>query len=143
MVLSIAVGAVMFFIGTPSVNFLVAEDVGAAKVGCFVWDTKECHAMLGLADNNLPSMYLPRAKADKTGENYTPAYDNAIAPARAAAGTFMTGFSAATAPFVVFDTDALNAKLKAQRAEVARRREADKAATQPANIGAKDAHSAS
>lgn len=143
LVLSLAVGTVMFICGMPSVNFLIAVDVGTAKVGCFVWDTKECHAMLGFADNALPSMYIPRAEADKTGEVYTATYDKAIAPAREAASRFMPGFSAAIAPFVVFDTEALNTKLKAQRAEVARRRESDKGAAQPVNDHAKDAHSAS
>ncbi|MEX3984223.1 hypothetical protein AB4Y45_35290 [Paraburkholderia sp. EG287A] len=127
---SVLIGALISVAGLPTLNFIAAAEGGSAKVGCFVQDTKECHAMLGLAGAvALPSMYVPREQADRTGEVYTPAYDKKTEELRSRADLFMPALSAVgRAPFIAFHTDALNAKLKVQRAEVASLRAADDAA---------------
>lgn len=123
---SVLVGSLLAMSGLPSLNFIVAANGGVATVGCFVWETTECHEMLGLASaEGLPSMYAPRAQADRTGEVYTPEYDKQITEQRLRAELFVPSVAAvALTPLIAAHTDELNEKLNAQRAELAHRRAA-------------------
>ncbi|WP_126223626.1 hypothetical protein [Burkholderia ambifaria] len=121
---SVVLGSTIFLAGRPSVQFIAAVDANTAKVGCFVWESKECRAMLGLHETGtLPSMYVPREEADRTGDVYAGWYNKALADARSKVRALSVS-GTAIAPLLVFHTDELNAKLNAQRAEVARQRAA-------------------
>lgn len=124
-VFSVALGSTIFLAGRPSVQFIAAADANLAKVGCFVWDSKECQAMLGLHGKGVQlSMYVPRDEADRTGEVYADWYNKALAGARLKESVLPVP-GTALAPLLVFHTDELNALLNTQRAELARRRAAD------------------
>lgn len=125
-VFSVALGSAIFLAGRPSVQFIAAVDANSAKVGCFVWESKECQAMLGLhGTGTLPSMYVSREEADRTGDVYAGWYNKAVAGARSKEALFIPAAGAALASLLAFHTDELNARLNAQRAELARRRAAD------------------
>ncbi|RQR65297.1 hypothetical protein DIE18_02095 [Burkholderia sp. Bp9125] len=122
---SVVLGSTIFLAGRPSVQFIAAIDTNLAKVGCFVWESKECQEMLGLhGTGTLLSMYVPREEADRTGDVYADWYDKAMADARAKVSALAIP-GTAIAPLLAFHTDELNARLNAQRAELARRRAAD------------------
>jgi hypothetical protein len=110
----------------PSVQFRQSAGAGTAKIGCYVWDSRECKSMLGVRFDNAPSMYLPRAEADKSGEIYTAWYlkarEGLVSSTLQAAAPFLS------VPYYAFHPDVLNAKLNAQRAEVARFRASHAAA---------------
>lgn len=124
-VFSVALGSTIFLAGRPSVQFIAAVDASSAKVGCFVWESKECLSMLGLhAKGTPPSMYVPRDEADRTGDVYADWYNKALAGARSKASVLPVP-GTAMAPLLAFHTDELNVRLNAQRAELAYRRAAD------------------
>jgi len=122
---SVVLGSTIFLAGRPSVQFVAAVDTHTAKIGCFVWESKECQAMLGLQGSGaLPSMYVPREEADRTGDVYAGWYNKALADTRSKVSALSIP-GTAIAPLLAFHTDELNAWLNAQRDELARRRAAD------------------
>lgn len=119
----IAMAVVLYAAGSPTVQLREGVAGGTAKVGCFVWDSKECREMLGVPVNNARSMYLPRAEADRTGEVYEDWYLKARG--KLEPNLLLTTIPLLKAPYYALHTDELNGRLAAQRAEVARFRAAN------------------
>ncbi|MBU9199839.1 hypothetical protein KTD31_00300 [Burkholderia multivorans] len=105
-------------VGLPSVQFRQSAGAGTAKIGCYVWDTRECKTMLGVPADNAPSMYRPRAEADATGEVYAVWYEKARTGLKP--HTLLVAAPLLSVPYYAFHPEELNAKLNAQRNEVAR-----------------------
>lgn len=119
----IAMALVLYAAGSPTVQLRESVAGGTAKIGCFVWDSKECRQMLGVPVNNARSMYAPRAEADRTGEVYEDWYLKARG--KLEPNLVLPTVPLLKAPYYALHTDELNARLAAQRAEVARFRAAN------------------
>lgn len=117
--------------GSPTVQLRESVAGGTAKIGCFVWDSKECRQMLGVPVSNARSMYVPRAEADRTGEVYEDWYLKARR--KLEPSLLQTTIPLLKAPYYALNTDELNARLNAQRAEVARFRAANGASAPTAH----------
>ncbi|MBC8742969.1 hypothetical protein F6X40_41695 [Paraburkholderia sp. UCT31] len=120
-------GVVLFLFlhttGMETAQLRVGVAGGATRIGCYVWESSECRAMLGVPVNNAPSMYLSPAEMERTGETLAPWYQKALV----ADVSWDTVFFVApcTTVWAAFHTGELNAKLDAQRAAVAKFRAAN------------------
>lgn len=114
------------FIASPEMAYRASIAAGNAKVGCFVWDSKECHALMGLNNTDARSMYLPLDEANARGTPYADWYDaerpKALSFSQALAWT-PTGLGTNTLS-VVWNAEKINKALAEQRAELQRRKQA-------------------
>lgn len=95
----------------------------SARIGCYVWESSECRAMLGVTVNDARSMYQSQAQMERTGEALAPWYQKALdAHVSWDAFTLIEPFSTVWA---AFHTNELNAKLNAQRVAVTHFRKAN------------------
>lgn len=106
--------ATVLHLGTSeTAQFRLGAAVGTARIGCYVWDSKECRSMLGIQAGGAPSMYLSPEEQAHTGKLFTDWYENKLE-----AVEFPGGFGEAGHNLV--SPDALNATLLEQRRAVAR-----------------------
>lgn len=113
----------LYVVGSPTVQLRESVAGGTAKIGCFVWDSKECREMLGVPAGNARSMYVPRAEADRTGEIYEDWYLKARG--KLEPSLVLSAIPLVKAPYYALHIDELNARMNAQRADVARFRAAN------------------
>lgn len=92
------------------------------KIGCFVEESKECRAMLGLPADSARSRYAPAADR-YTGNLNADWYADALGDRDVSVFDLFPGGYFLRTPFLLTQTAELNAKLEAQRAAVVRLKE--------------------
>lgn len=107
------VAATLHFGASETAQFRFNAAMGTAKIGCYVWDSKECRGMLGVPAGIAPSMYLPAAEQARNGKVFTNWYENKLESLE-----FPGGFHSTVRN--LFSPDALNAALTEQRNAVTR-----------------------
>lgn len=119
--LIIGVIAVFAFASTSqSIVFRYAALNGHAKIGCYVYESRECLAMLGVDDPAAPSMYQQPVQ-DNGHQHWAPWYQEARhgTPTPVVLPLVSPALLILSAPLNMDRAEELKAMLGAQRAEVA------------------------
>jgi len=90
---------------------------GHIKIGCYVYEMRECHDMFGLDSTGLRSRYAARSGHPGAGEDAA-WYVKQRGDISANSLFVLPGAAFLVTPFYLTQTDAINAMLEAQRAEV-------------------------
>jgi hypothetical protein len=118
--LLVVFAAFSFVSSSNPIIFRYAALNGHAKIGCYVYESRECLAMLDVQDHTAPSMYQ-RPDRSNGYKHWAPWYEEARrgTPTPIVLPIMSPAFLILSAPFNMDRAEELNAMLDAQRAEVA------------------------
>lgn len=117
LLLGILAASAVFQAGSEVTIVRVGIDTGAIKIGCFVYESKECHDMLGIRSNSAPSIYASETQRSH-GHVYADWYVEALPSHASSFIDLIPGGYLLRTPFLIGRESELRDKIKTQRAEV-------------------------
>ncbi|WP_454865434.1 hypothetical protein [Pseudomonas hormoni] len=101
---------------------------GDVRLGCYVYESLECHKMVDVAVGDSKSIYREQGKSGLNGENYAawyaPKRARFVAALTSRLPSTMPGVALLKSPFTLLQIDEVKARLSTQRQELARFRAA-------------------
>ncbi len=116
-VIGLAIAVVAYYAGDKAHTVRIGILNGNIKIGCYVWQMRECHDMLGLSTQSLPSRYTP-AHVDKIGDMEAPWYREKVIRLEWNRWYALPVTAFIAAPLDAMHADHLQALIDAQRNQV-------------------------